>query len=171
MINNYKMPTKTIGTYHYNAIVIFNVSQLLFSIESPLGYAIRMSWERRPSGRPFEHRKRYYTPVVSQALFSLTYCHLRNALPSSDGVPRIKRIRAGEDGEPNDLKKIINTYINRTEEERYSRCVKMDEIKDCTVLVKECRSSKSIAPRGNEHISILTSSGIDILKKVIMEVL
>ncbi|MDD2219073.1 MAG: type I restriction-modification system subunit M [Desulfoplanes sp.] len=41
---------------------------------------------------------------------------------------RQNRLRTGEDGEPNDIEKIINTYINRTEEERYSRRVKMDEI-------------------------------------------
>lgn len=41
---------------------------------------------------------------------------------------RQNRLRTGEDGEPNDIDKIINTYINRTEEERYSRPVGMDEI-------------------------------------------
>jgi type I restriction enzyme M protein len=41
---------------------------------------------------------------------------------------RQNRLRTGEDGEPNDIDKIINTYINRIEEERYSRCVAMAEI-------------------------------------------
>ena len=39
------------------------------------------------------------------------------------------RLRKGEDGEPNDIKKILDTYINRPEiEERYARRVKLDEI-------------------------------------------
>lgn len=41
---------------------------------------------------------------------------------------RQNRLRIGEDGEPNDIDKIINTYINRSEEERYCRRVGMDEI-------------------------------------------
>ncbi len=34
----------------------------------------------------------------------------------------------GKDGEPNDIKKIVETYQYRTEEERYARCVSMAEI-------------------------------------------
>ena len=41
---------------------------------------------------------------------------------------RQNRLRIGKDGEPNDIQKIIDTYINRSEEERYSRRVDMDEI-------------------------------------------
>lgn len=42
---------------------------------------------------------------------------------------RQNRLRIGENGEPNDIEKIINTYINRPEEEeRYCRRVGMDEI-------------------------------------------
>ena len=42
---------------------------------------------------------------------------------------RQNRLRTGENGEPNDIKKIIDTYINRPkEEERYCRRVGMDEI-------------------------------------------
>jgi type I restriction enzyme M protein len=41
---------------------------------------------------------------------------------------RQNRLRTGKDDEPDDIEKIINTYINRTEEERYSRRVSMDEI-------------------------------------------
>lgn len=42
---------------------------------------------------------------------------------------RQNRLRIGEDGEPNDIEKIINTYIERPEEvERYARRVSMDEI-------------------------------------------
>ena len=42
---------------------------------------------------------------------------------------RQNRLRTGENGEPNDIERIINTYINRPqEEERYCRRVGMDEI-------------------------------------------
>ncbi len=41
---------------------------------------------------------------------------------------RQNRLRDGEEGEPNDIRKIVNTYQNRTEEDRYSRRVSMQEI-------------------------------------------
>lgn len=41
---------------------------------------------------------------------------------------RQNRLREGEDGQPNDIQKIIDTYQFRKEEERYSRRVPMDEI-------------------------------------------
>ena len=41
---------------------------------------------------------------------------------------RQNRLRIGENGEPDDIGKIVNTYINRAEEERYSRRVGMDKI-------------------------------------------
>lgn len=41
---------------------------------------------------------------------------------------RQNRLRDGENGEPNDIDKIIETYKHRTEEDRYSRVVQMDEI-------------------------------------------
>src|SRR5690606_26112322 len=41
---------------------------------------------------------------------------------------RQNRLRDGEDSAPNDIEKIVNTYKNRTEEDRYSRRVSMEEI-------------------------------------------
>jgi len=42
---------------------------------------------------------------------------------------RQNRLRDGEDGEPNDIRKIVDTYKNRPlEEDRYSRRVSMEEI-------------------------------------------
>jgi type I restriction enzyme M protein len=41
---------------------------------------------------------------------------------------RQNRLRDGEEGDPNDIRKIVETYQFRTEEERYSRRVSMDEI-------------------------------------------
>lgn len=41
---------------------------------------------------------------------------------------RQNRLRDGEDGEPNDIQKIVNAYQNRKEEDRYSRKVSMQEI-------------------------------------------
>jgi type I restriction enzyme M protein len=44
---------------------------------------------------------------------------------------RQNRLRTGENGEPDDIQKIIDTYIQRPDEiERYARRVSMDEIKD-----------------------------------------
>ncbi|WP_420831717.1 N-6 DNA methylase [Bathymodiolus japonicus methanotrophic gill symbiont] len=41
---------------------------------------------------------------------------------------RQNRLRDGKDGQPNDIKKIVECYQFRTEEVRYSRCVNMREI-------------------------------------------
>ncbi len=41
---------------------------------------------------------------------------------------RQNKLREGENGAPNDIQKIVETYQYRTEEERYSRRVTMDEI-------------------------------------------
>jgi type I restriction system adenine methylase (hsdM) len=41
---------------------------------------------------------------------------------------RQNRLRDGDDGEPNDIQKIVETYKYRKEEERYSRRVSMEEI-------------------------------------------
>jgi len=41
---------------------------------------------------------------------------------------RQNTLRVGENGEPNDIQKIVETYQFRTEQERYSRRVSMDEI-------------------------------------------
>lgn len=51
-----------------------------------------------------------------------------NASEHYEKGKRQNRLRDGEDGEPNDIAKIVNTYKNRTEEDRYSRRVSMDEI-------------------------------------------
>ncbi len=52
---------------------------------------------------------------------------------ASEGYAKDKRqnrLRTGEDDEPNDIQKIIDTYTNRTEEERYSRRVSLEVIRD-----------------------------------------
>ncbi len=41
---------------------------------------------------------------------------------------RQNRLRVGENDEPNDIKKIVNTYKNRTEEERYSKRISLERI-------------------------------------------
>ena len=51
-----------------------------------------------------------------------------NASEHFEKDKRQNRLREGEDGKPNDIQKIIETYQFRKEEERYSRRVSMDEI-------------------------------------------
>jgi type I restriction enzyme M protein len=51
-----------------------------------------------------------------------------NASEHYEKGKRQNRLRDGEEGEPNDIRKIVNTYQNRTEEDRYSRRVSMEEI-------------------------------------------
>lgn len=51
-----------------------------------------------------------------------------NAAENFEKGKRQNRLREGENGEPNDIKKIIDTYKNRLEHEKYSRRVSMDEI-------------------------------------------
>lgn len=43
---------------------------------------------------------------------------------------RQNRLRVGENGEPNDIDKIIDTYQYRREIDKYSRCVPLSEIKE-----------------------------------------
>lgn len=51
-----------------------------------------------------------------------------NASEHFEKGKRQNRLRDGEDGEPNDIEKIVETYKNRLEETRYSRRVSMEEI-------------------------------------------
>ncbi len=51
-----------------------------------------------------------------------------NAAEHFEKGKRQNRLRKGENGEPNDIQKIIETYQFRTEEERYSRRVPMTEV-------------------------------------------
>lgn len=51
-----------------------------------------------------------------------------NASENFEKGKRQNRLRDGEDGGPNDIQKIIDTYQFRKEEKRYSRRVSMDEI-------------------------------------------
>jgi type I restriction enzyme M protein len=53
-----------------------------------------------------------------------------NAAEHFEKGKRQNRLRDGEDGEPNDIRKIVDTYKNRVEQERYSRRVSMDEIEN-----------------------------------------
>jgi type I restriction enzyme M protein len=52
-----------------------------------------------------------------------------NASEHFEKGKRQNRLRDGEDGQPNDIQKIVETYQFRKEEERYSRRVSLDEIK------------------------------------------
>jgi type I restriction enzyme M protein len=52
-----------------------------------------------------------------------------NASEHFEKGKRQNRLRDGEDGNPNDIQKIVETYQFRKEEERYSRRVSLDEIK------------------------------------------
>jgi len=51
-----------------------------------------------------------------------------NASEHYEKGKRQNRLRDGDDGEPNDIRKIVDTYKFRTEQERYSRKVLMEEI-------------------------------------------
>ncbi|MDR0733136.1 MAG: type I restriction-modification system subunit M [Dysgonamonadaceae bacterium] len=53
-----------------------------------------------------------------------------NASEHFEKEKRQNRLREGEYGKPNDIQKIIETYQYRKEEERYSRKVSLDEIKE-----------------------------------------
>ena len=51
-----------------------------------------------------------------------------NASEHYEKGKRQNRLRDGKEGEPNDIRKIVETYKYRTEQERYSRRVPMDVI-------------------------------------------
>ena len=52
-----------------------------------------------------------------------------NASEHYEKVQRLNTLREGEDGEPNDIQKIVETYMKRPEKiDRYARRVSMEEI-------------------------------------------
>lgn len=106
-----------------------------------------------------------------------------NASEHFEKGKRQNSLREGEDGEPNDIKKIVNTYRDRTEEERYSRRVSKEEIKnngfnlnisryvstalenvkiDLEVVNKDLeRINKSIADSTKKHNDFLRELGLN----------
>ncbi len=78
----------------------------------------------------------FYSTGIPVCIFVLKKCKkpddvlFINASEHYAKDKRQNRLRIGENDEPNDIEKIINTYINRAEEERYSHCVGMEEIRD-----------------------------------------
>lgn len=53
-----------------------------------------------------------------------------NASEHFEKGKRQNRLRDGDEGQPNDIRKIVETYQNRIEEDRYSRRVSMEEIEN-----------------------------------------
>lgn len=96
---------------------------------------------------------------------------------------RQNTLREGENGEPNDIQKIIETYQFRQEQDRYSRRVPMEEIEkngynlnisryvstaedevqiDLTEVNKELNSiNKIIEEKTKEHNAFLKELGLD----------
>lgn len=67
---------------------------------------------------------------------------------------RQNRLRIGEDDEPDDIEKIINTYIERPEKpiERYARRVSMDEIKENDYNLNITRYVSTAKPEAIIHL-------------------
>lgn len=108
-----------------------------------------------------------------------------NASEHFEKGKRQNRLREGKNGEPNDIKKIVETYQYRTEEPRYSRCVSMEEIEkndfnlnisryistakpEPVIDLKETNNDlvnieKDIEKYTNEHNKFLKELGLDLL--------
>lgn len=79
---------------------------------------------------------------------------------------RQNRLRDGEDGEPNDIRKIVETYQFRTEEERYSRRVSMDEIAKNDYNLNISRYVSTAVTEKEIDLKEVNARLVDIEKKI-----
>jgi len=89
-----------------------------------------------------------------------------NASDHFEKGKRQNRLREGEDGEPNDIKKIVETYQYRKEEERYSRTVSMEEIEKNDFNLNISRYVSTAKPEPIIKLSEVNSNLKEIEKKI-----
>lgn len=76
----------------------------------------------------------FYSTGIPVCIIVLKKCKMYddilfiNASEHYEKGKRQNRLRDGKEGEPNDIRKIVQTFKNRSEEDRYSRRVSMEEI-------------------------------------------
>lgn len=89
-----------------------------------------------------------------------------NASEHYEKVKRQNKLREGKDGGPNDIEKIVDTYKHRTEEERFSRCVSMQEIEKNDFNLNISRYVSTAKPEEPIDLAKVNASLIDIEKKI-----
>lgn len=89
-----------------------------------------------------------------------------NASEHYEKGKRQNRLRDGEDGEPNDIEKIVNTYKNRIDEDRYSRKVSMEEIEKNGYNLNISRYVSTAVAEEKVDLKKVHSELVDIEKKI-----
>ncbi|MBY0486127.1 MAG: N-6 DNA methylase [Flavobacteriaceae bacterium] len=75
-------------------------------------------------------------------------------------------MRDGHDDEPNDISKIIETYQFRTEQERYSRRVSMDEIEKNRYNLNISRNVRTLIDEVKIDLQEVNNKLIEINKTI-----
>lgn len=88
-----------------------------------------------------------------------------NASEHYEKGKRQNRLREGENGEPNDIRKIVETYKFRTEEDGYSRPVSMEEIEKNDYNLNISRYVSTIKPEEIIDLKVINDELINIEKK------
>ena len=79
---------------------------------------------------------------------------------------RQNRLRDGEEDEPNDTRKIVEAYMHRTEEERYSRRVSMEEIERNDYNLNISRYVSTSVDEEIINLSIVHQNMVEIEERV-----
>lgn len=90
-----------------------------------------------------------------------------NASEHFEKGKRQNRLRDGRNGEPNDIKKIIDTYQFRSEEERYSRCVSMAEIEKNDFNLNISRYVSTAKPEKQIDLKAVHASLEEVEKSIV----
>ena len=88
-----------------------------------------------------------------------------NASEHYEKGKRQNRLRDGDDNEPNDIRKIVDAYRNRNNEDRYSRKVSMEEIEKNDFNLNISRYISTAVSEELVDLNQVNASLIDIEKK------
>ncbi|UKJ09193.1 type I restriction-modification system subunit M [Solitalea lacus] len=89
-----------------------------------------------------------------------------NAAEHFEKGKRQNRLRDGDGNEPNDIRKIVETYKNRSEEDRYSRKVSMAEIEQNGYNLNISRYVSTSVEEEKIDLQAVNKSVVDLEKKI-----
>ena len=72
----------------------------------------------------------FYSTGIPVCILVLKKCKKADDVLFINAVEHFEKVKRQNSLRPEDIEKIVSTYQNRSEEERYSRCVSMQEIKE-----------------------------------------
>lgn len=90
-----------------------------------------------------------------------------NASEHFEKGKRQNRLREGVNGEPNDIEKIVDTYKNRNNEDRYSRRVTMEEIEKNDYNLNISRYISTAKPEEKINIQKVNAELLDLEKNIV----